>query len=97
MSKKFKLGVVGDPIEHSLSPQLHNHWIKANKIDAVYEKKKINQNEIKNLICDVKDKKISGINVTVPFKKEVIPFFISSKLNLKYLPIATAAEILLKL
>ena len=41
--------VIGNPIEHSLSPQLHNHWIKVNKIDAVYEKKKINQNENKNL------------------------------------------------
>ena len=66
--------VIGNPIEHSLSPQLHNHWIKANKIDAVYEKKKINQNEIKDLICDVRDKKISGINVTVPFKQKVITY-----------------------
>ena len=66
--------VIGNPIDHSLSPQLHNHWIKVNKIDAVYEKKKINQNEIKDLIRDVKDKKISGINVTVPFKQEVITY-----------------------
>ena len=66
--------VIGNPIEHSLSPQLHNHWIKVNQIDAVYEKKKINQNEIKDLIYDVKDKKISGINVTVPFKQEVIKY-----------------------
>ena len=66
--------VIGNPIEHSLSPQLHNHWIKVNKINAVYEKKKINQNEIKDLIRDVKDKKISGINVTVPFKQEVITY-----------------------
>ena len=32
--------VIGNPIEHSLSPKLHNYWIKVNKIDAVYEKKK---------------------------------------------------------
>ena len=66
--------VIGNPIEHSLSPQLHNYWIKINKINAVYEKKKINQNEIKDLIRDIKDKKISGINVTVPFKQEVITY-----------------------
>ena len=30
--------VVGNPIEHSLSPKLHNFWIK-NNIDAIYEKK----------------------------------------------------------
>ena len=33
-------------------------------------KKKINDDEIKKIICDVKDEKISGINVTVPFKKK---------------------------
>ena len=66
--------VIGNPIEHSLSPQLHNYWIKIYKINAVYEKKKIDNNELGNLISDIKNKKISGINVTVPFKQEVIPY-----------------------
>ena len=65
--------VIGNPIEHSLSPQLHNHWIKINNINAVYEKRKINENEIEELIRDLKNEKISGINVTVPFKQKVIP------------------------
>ena len=38
--KKFL--VIGNPIEHSLSPVLHNYWIKKNGIDAIYEKKKLN-------------------------------------------------------
>jgi shikimate dehydrogenase len=66
--------VVGNPIEHSLSPQLHNHWIKNNKINGIYEKKKLNDSDLKNLILDLKERKIDGINVTVPFKKAVIPF-----------------------
>ena len=33
--------VIGNPIEHSLSPKLHNFCINNNNIDAVYEKKKI--------------------------------------------------------
>ena len=66
--------VIGNPIEHSLSPKLHNYWINVNKIDAIYEKKKLNENEIESLIKDVKDKKISGLNVTVPFKQKVIPY-----------------------
>ena len=65
---------MGDPIDHSLSPKLHNHWIKENKINAVYEKKKIKENEIKNLISEIKNEKIEGINVTVPFKKKILPF-----------------------
>ena len=66
--------VIGNPVEHSLSPQLHNHWIKVENINAIYEKRKLHRNEIKDLIRDIKDKKINGINVTVPFKQEVIPY-----------------------
>ena len=66
--------VIGNPIEHSLSPKLHNHWIKENNIEAIYEKKKLNENDIKSVISEVKNEKIQGINVTIPFKKSVIPF-----------------------
>ena len=66
--------VIGNPIEHSLSPKLHNYWIKKNSIDAFYEKRKINENNIKEIIDDVNRGKIEGINITVPFKKSVIPF-----------------------
>jgi len=66
--------VIGNPIEHSLSPKLHNYWIKKNNINAIYEKKKLNENEIEHLVLEVKKKKISGINVTVPFKRSVIPY-----------------------
>ena len=66
--------VIGNPITHSLSPKLHNYWIKQNNIDAIYEKKKLNENELDNLILDVKERNISGVNVTVPFKNSVIPF-----------------------
>ena len=70
--KKFL--VVGNPIDHSLSPALHNYWIKSNAIDAIYEKQKLNEDELEQLILQVKEKKINGINVTVPFKKAIIPF-----------------------
>ena len=66
--------VIGNPIEHSLSPKLHNFWIKVNNLDAIYEKKKLNENELADLIIKVKKKNIHGINVTVPFKKAVIPY-----------------------
>jgi shikimate dehydrogenase len=70
--KKFL--VIGNPIEHSLSPELHNYWIKNNGIDANYEKYKLNEDELEQIILKVKNKKISGINVTVPFKKKVIQY-----------------------
>ena len=66
--------VIGNPIGHSLSPKLHNHWIKKNNIDAVYDKKQLNENDIEGTIFKVRNGEIDGINVTVPFKKFVIPY-----------------------
>ena len=70
--KKFL--VIGNPINHSLSPKLHNYWIEQNNINAIYEKQKLEEKDLENLILQVKEKKIDGINVTVPFKKAIIPF-----------------------
>ncbi len=71
MKKYF---VIGNPIDHSFSPKLHNYWLKENHIDATYDKMKLEQNEIKRLIQDIKQNKISGCNVTIPFKKTIIPY-----------------------
>ncbi len=70
--KKFL--VIGNPIDHSLSPKLHNHWLKQYNIDAIYDKIKLESSEIKSFILDIRKQKIAGCNVTVPFKKTVIPF-----------------------
>ena len=72
MKKNFL--VIGNPIDHSLSPKLHNYWIKKYKIDAVYKKRLLNNNEVEDLIHNIREEKIQGINITVPFKKKVIPF-----------------------
>jgi len=66
--------VIGNPIEHSLSPKLHNHWFEKNNINAIYDKKQINEIDIKDIISELRNEKINGINVTVPFKQSIIPF-----------------------
>jgi shikimate dehydrogenase len=76
--------VIGNPIEHSLSPKLHNYWLKNNNIKAIYEKQKLDEHELKNIILKVKEKEIQGINVTVPFKKSVIPFLDRLSLEAQY-------------
>ena len=78
MKKYF---VIGNPINHSLSPKLHNHWLKQNNINAVYEKIKLEENEIENFLLKIKNQEINGCNVTVPFKRTVIPFL--DKLSLE--------------
>ena len=66
--------VIGNPIEHSLSPLLHNFWIRKHGINAIYEKKLLEKNEIEKILYGMRENKTQGINVTVPFKKDVIPF-----------------------
>jgi shikimate dehydrogenase len=70
--KKFL--VIGNPIEHSLSPTLHNYWIKSNGINAIYEKQKLDDSELRLIIEQLKKRKIDGVNITVPYKKTIIPF-----------------------
>ena len=72
--KKIKFGIIGNPVSHSLSPVMHNYWFKKYKINAEYELFDIAENEIQNVITKIKDKNIKGINVTLPYKKSIIPF-----------------------
>jgi len=70
--KTKKYLVIGNPIEHSLSPKLHNYWIKKNNINAIYEKKEISENNIADIISQIRNGQIDGLNVTTPFKNSII-------------------------
>ena len=65
--------VIGNPIGHSLSPLIHNYWMKKyGLIDSVYEKKKVEIKDLKGIVDQVRNGQIKGVNITVPFKKEII-------------------------
>ena len=65
--------VIGNPIGHSLSPLIHNYWMKKYRlIDSVYEKKKVEKKDLKFIVDQVRSGQIKGLNITVPFKKEII-------------------------
>ena len=67
--------VIGNPIKHSLSPLIHNHWMKKYLLyDSIYEKRKVEEKDLKNIVKEIRDDDIVGVNVTVPFKKLIIPF-----------------------
>ena len=61
--------VIGNPIEHSLSPTLHNYWIKSNGIDAIYEKQKLDNSELGLLIEQLKKKKLMVLMLLCHTKK----------------------------
>ena len=50
MNKIKKFLVIGNPISHSLSPLIHNYWIKKSKVSAIYDKKLLENNDLKNFI-----------------------------------------------
>ena len=70
--KKFL--VIGNPIEHSLSPKLHNYWIKSSGIDAIYEKQKIDENDLEQVVLQIKKKKIDGAMLLYHLKRLLYPF-----------------------
>ena len=66
---KSKLFVIGKPIKHSRSPIIHNFWIEKYSLNASYNKLEVDETEIKELMQQVRDGKIQGLNITIPYKK----------------------------
>ena len=66
--------VIGNPIGHSLSPLIHNYWMKKYSLfDSIYEMRKVEEKDLEIIVKEIRDDKITGVNVTVPFKKLIIP------------------------
>ena len=72
--KKKLFAIIGNPVTHSLSPILHNYWFKKYNIDAEYNLLEISENEIKDVIDKIKNKELDGLNITLPYKRKIIPY-----------------------
>ena len=72
MIKKF--GIIGNPIKHSLSPLLHNYWYKKYNVNASYSIIDMDENNLEEVVKKIKDKYLSGVNVTLPFKQKIVKF-----------------------
>lgn len=71
--------VIGNPIEHSLSPLLHNYWFKKHGIlDSIYEKRKVLKEDLKTIVEQIKNGELKGVNITVPFKREILNYIDAS-------------------
>ena len=69
MSKKYKLGVIGNPIEHSLSPFIHSRFARNENINIDYQAYKVEEINFSNFIKEFfSDNSAKGLNVTLPFK-----------------------------
>ena len=91
MTKKF--GIIGNPVKHSLSPVLHNYWFNKYEIDATYSILNTQENDLMKIIDNLKQSKINGVNVTLPYKQKIAPLVdilindakITSSVNTLYL------------
>ena len=72
MKKKF--GIIGNPVKHSLSPVLHNYWFEKYSLDASYSIIETKENDLKSVIKKIRDRELTGVNVTLPFKQKIINF-----------------------
>jgi shikimate dehydrogenase len=68
------VGVIGDPIEHSLSPRMHNAAFEYLRLDYVYLPFRVLEKDLKNAVKGAKAFNLKGFNVTIPHKVSIIKY-----------------------
>ena len=66
-----RFAIIGNPVAHSLSPDLHNWVFQRLSIDAEYRRQPVTVNEIKDFVLRLRQGKLRGLNVTLPLKQLV--------------------------
>jgi shikimate dehydrogenase len=74
MASTHIYGLIGYPLEHSLSPAMHNAAFRSLNIDAEYRLFPLKESGLKGFFAKLKKNSIFGLNVTIPYKEKVIPF-----------------------
>ncbi|MDO5852414.1 MAG: shikimate dehydrogenase [Methanobacteriaceae archaeon] len=67
-------GIIGNPIEHSMSPPMHNNAYKQLNLDYKYVPFLVKKENLKYVIQSSKTLNIKGLNVTIPYKTDIIPY-----------------------
>lgn len=65
-------GVIGSPIAHSKSPQLHGHWLKVNGLKGFYIPMDVATENLETVLRTMPKMGFVGVNVTVPHKEKVM-------------------------
>ena len=67
-----KLCVIGDPVEHSLSPLIQNAMIKAAGLDLVYDARRVRESDTARWLEQAKNEGYLGFNATMPHKENLV-------------------------
>lgn len=72
---KYQLGLIGYPIQHSLSPWIHRGLLEKANLAGTYSIMEISPDDsFGHALGELKQSELSGFNVTLPFKKRIIPY-----------------------
>lgn len=69
-----RVGLIGNPVEHSRSPKMHNAAFAALGMGHIYELWHTEESEVAERVASIRNADIAGANVTVPHKQAVMPF-----------------------
>lgn len=67
-------GIIGDPLEHSLSPLMHNAAFRKLGLDYIYVPFRVKKEDLSKAINSLRTSSVRGFNVTIPHKVAIIPF-----------------------
>ena len=74
LSGKTKIcGVIGDPIEHTVSPVMHNAAFKKLGLDYIYIPFRVREEELGKAVDGIRALNVRGLNVTIPHKVAIMP------------------------
>jgi shikimate dehydrogenase len=88
----YKIAILGYPIKHSLSPKIHNYWLKEMKINGKYTAIKTPIKNLEKTIKNLSNKGYKGLNLTIPLKEEALKYINSKN---KIVDIIGAANVLI--
>ncbi len=86
--------VLGDPINQSMSPAMHDHWFQENDVDATYIPIHVTEENLGETVASLKRLGCSGWNVTVPHKSAIIPFLDELDPSAKVMNAVNTVEVL---
>ena len=70
--KTLKVCIIGSPVSHSLSPLLHNYWLKKYKISGEYVSSEVKPDAIEAHLLNLQKHGFMGANITIPHKRAAI-------------------------
>jgi len=70
----YKLGVLGYPLEHSLSPKLHRYFLQQTNLSGSYDLFEVPPDQLAKWVSSISALGLTGFNVTIPHKISIMPY-----------------------